>query len=224
VTRSKDQARRSYDALSKIYDHLSSSAERGFILRTIEMLGLHQGARVLEIGFGTGEAVLEIARRTAPDGRVCGIDISPGMRQLAVQKVRREGLTERVELVLGDGAALPYREDAFDAAFMSFTLELFDTPEIPAVLGECRRVLRPGGRLGVVAMTARTEREWPVKLYRWFHANIGWLVDCRPIDARRAVEKAGFAIDAHRVEHVFRLPIEIVVAQSAKSGRRGESS
>ena len=48
---------------------------------------------------------------------------------------------------------MPFANDSMDGVFMSFTLELFDTPEIPQVLGECNRVLRPAGRLAVVGMS-----------------------------------------------------------------------
>jgi demethylmenaquinone methyltransferase/2-methoxy-6-polyprenyl-1,4-benzoquinol methylase len=214
VTRSKEQARRSYDALSGMYDRLSSRTERREMLTALNMLQLTAGERVLEIGFGTGEAILEIARRTAPGGRVWGIDISPGMLGVAMAKVRREDLVARVELSLGDGAALPYAGNAFDAAFMGFTLELFDTPEIAVVLGACRRVLNPGGRIVVVAMSLRGERRWQLKLYEWFHDNVGWLVDCRPIDAQGALHDAGFEVYEARVEYMWGLPIEIVAAVS----------
>jgi SAM-dependent methyltransferase len=61
----------------------------------------------------------------------------------AEARLRRARLADRVELRLA----------SFDALFMAFTLELFDTPEIPLVLAECRRVRRSGGRLIVVALS-----------------------------------------------------------------------
>jgi demethylmenaquinone methyltransferase/2-methoxy-6-polyprenyl-1,4-benzoquinol methylase len=215
VTRTKEQARHSYNALSGIYDRLSSEAERRYTDAALDMLHLETGESVLEVGCGTGEAILDIAQRTAPGGHVYGIDISPGMLEVATSKARREDLTRRVELRLGDGADLPYDQGVFDAVFMGFTLELFDTPEIPVVLGECRRVLRAGGRIAVVAMSLRGERAWPVRLYEWFHENMGWLVDCRPIDAQGELMRAGFEVYEAVVGSMWRLPVEIVAARCA---------
>ena len=87
-------------------------------------------------------------------GHVVGLDISPGMREVATERLAHAGLAGRVDLQVGDGSSLAFADDSFDAVFLSFTLELFDTPELGVVLGECRRVLRPGGRFGLVRARA----------------------------------------------------------------------
>ena len=85
---------------------------------------------------------------------------------------------------------------------MSFTLELFDTPEIPRVLAECRRVLRPAGRLAVVSISREQPDDAMVKAFEWTHRHFPNLLDCRPIHARRSVEAAGFAVVSSEIQHL----------------------
>jgi demethylmenaquinone methyltransferase/2-methoxy-6-polyprenyl-1,4-benzoquinol methylase len=56
------------------------------------------------------------------------------MCNITQSKVEKAGFSERVQLICGDALQLPFSESSFNAIFMSFTLELFDTPEIPEVL------------------------------------------------------------------------------------------
>jgi ubiquinone/menaquinone biosynthesis C-methylase UbiE len=74
---------------------------------------------------------------------------------LTRSRVDRAGLTGRVALQQGDAAALPYAAHSFDPVFICFTLELFDTPEIPLILQQCRAVLRAGGRMVLVALAKK---------------------------------------------------------------------
>ncbi len=92
--------------------------------------------------------------------RVYGIDLSEGMCRVAESRVRKAHLSARVELTCGDAARLPYTEHFFDAVYMSFTLELFDTPEIPLVLGECSRVLWAGVVLGWLPCRSGERPRW----------------------------------------------------------------
>ena len=213
VRRSKAEAKTAYDRMSRWYDVLAGSGERQFVRLGLEKLATTEGQVVLEIGFGTGHALVVLAQAVGDSGKVYGIDISEGMLNVAREKLKAAGLAERVELRLGDAAQLPFQDRFFEGIFMSFTLELFDTPEIPVVLAECRRVLRSGGRLALVAMSKKGAGSLTLRLYEWVHEKLPQYVDCRPIFVRKALEEAGFQVIDSESRSMWGLPVEIMVAK-----------
>jgi demethylmenaquinone methyltransferase/2-methoxy-6-polyprenyl-1,4-benzoquinol methylase len=134
------------------------------------------------------------------------------MCELANREVSRHELADRVELTCGDAERLPYPDQSLDGVFMSFTLELFDTPEIPSVLAECRRVLAPGGRIAVVAVSKNGKADLVVKAFEWTHRHFPNLMDCRPIYVQAALEAAGFTIERAETRHMW-VPVEIVLGR-----------
>jgi ubiquinone/menaquinone biosynthesis C-methylase UbiE len=94
-----------------------------------------------------------LAQAVGDTGKVYGLDLSEGMRNVAQARIEKAGLADRVDLHLGDAVQLPFESDSFDAVSMSSVLELFGTPEIPFVLRQCRRVLHVGGRICVVSLS-----------------------------------------------------------------------
>lgn len=215
VKRSKQAAREAYNRISHIYDWLAGSSEIPFMRMGVGMLSVATGESVLEIGPGTGSALVELGTQVGPSGKVHGLDISAGMLHQAGTRLKKAGLYERVSLLQGDGAQLPYRNGSFSALFITFTLELFDTPEIPIVLSECQRVLKPHGRLGVVAMFKTQPVSWIVRLYEWFHELLPAYVDCRPINGFEMVQAAGFKLENRQVKSMWGLPVELLVARKA---------
>lgn len=215
VVRSKEKARANYDRLSRWYDIIAGSTEKKYRDIGLQKLAARPGERILEIGFGTGHCMLALAQAVGETGNVSGIDLSEGMLTIARERLRQAGLLDRVDLRVGDAAALPFAAGEFDGVFMSFTLELFDSPEIPIVLDQCYRVLRPGGRLSVVSMVKKAGTA--VKIYEWFHEKMPVAVDCRPIYAQTDLTNAGFNIQDVAALSMWGLPVEIILAQKGKS-------
>lgn len=210
VFQTKAQTRAFYNKISHVYDLLSERSEAPMRKAGLGLLRPKPGETVLEIGFGTGHTLLALAKAVGPKGRVLGVDLSDQMTKLAKQILSKAGFLERVRIRCGDATQLPYADESVDAIFSSFTLELFDTPEIPKVLRECRRVLRPDGRVVVVGMSKDGPNDPLINVFEWTHKHFPKFLDCRPIYVRQAIEAAGFIVRKSLTRHMW-IPVEIIL-------------
>jgi demethylmenaquinone methyltransferase/2-methoxy-6-polyprenyl-1,4-benzoquinol methylase len=207
-----------YDRISQAYDLLADANERAARVTGVHALELKPGERVLELGFGTGNEVLDLAELVGPTGGVAGIDISSGMLEVARKKLADRPPAAKIDLRVGDARSLPWPDGSFDAVYTSFTLELFPAADIPVVLAEARRVLRNGGRLGVVSMSVVKPGQSPSLLertYVWMHHHFPHIVDCRPIDVPAAVTAAGLRVVKTIDLVIWTMPVAAVVAEKA---------
>jgi ubiquinone/menaquinone biosynthesis C-methylase UbiE len=108
--------------------------------------GLHDGARVLDVGTGPGRVPLAIAD-SAPGLRVEGLDLSAEMIAQARRNATDAGLDDGVRFTVGDVADLPYPDAAFD--LIVSTISQHHWADATAGLRELRRVLRPGGQVWI---------------------------------------------------------------------------
>ena len=213
VHRTRAAARATYDALSRWYSLIAETGEKKHRTTGLRGLNTRPGERVLEIGPGPGQGMVALAKSAGDSGRVYGLDLSPGMLRVSQGRLAKTGLSDRTALVCADGVAPPFRAASFDAILMSFTLELFDTPEIPVILAACQRLLRPEGRICVVSLSKEGGAGLALQLYEWAHRQLPALVDCRPILVQQALAEAGFQITEAEVSSMWGLPVEIVQAR-----------
>ncbi len=142
-----------------------------------DALLLEVGDHVLDVGCGTGAAVVELTERVGQTGRVCGIDASELM---IAEATRRAADRTNITFEVGDATSLPYADSTFDACRSERTLQWLADPNL--AIAEALRVLRPGGRLAIVdtdwgtlaldhpdAEIARRYHaiHWPVPPNRW---------------------------------------------------------
>lgn len=204
ITRSKAQARRNYDRLSSVYDVLTAG-EKHLTEQGTALLNLQPGERVLEIGCGTGTGLQMLASPSDDDRLLVGLDLSHKML------LRSQAKIPAVGLVQGDGTHLPLHSQSFAVVFSAFTLELFSAEDIHCVLGECWRVLIPGGRLGLIAL-AQTPRTLALKLYELAHQLFPVAIDCRAIPLLSLLEENGFTILTATQSSTWGLPVAITLA------------
>jgi demethylmenaquinone methyltransferase/2-methoxy-6-polyprenyl-1,4-benzoquinol methylase len=143
-----------FDRIAPVYDVMNRVMTVGLDgrwRRATAEASVHPGDRVLDACCGTGDLALADARA---GGRVTGLDFSERMLERARRKAAQVTDCYKVEWVHGDLLALPFEDGSFDAATVGFGVR--NVEDLPAALRELRRVLRSGGRVGVLEITRPT--------------------------------------------------------------------
>jgi SAM-dependent methyltransferase len=109
------------------------------------------GMSILDLASGTGEPSLSLARKVAPTGKVTATDLSPGMLNALNSNAAAEGVTN-METEVCDAEKLPFPDASFDRVTSRFGVMFF--ADVPAALGEIRRVLKPGGSVAFLVWGA----------------------------------------------------------------------
>jgi demethylmenaquinone methyltransferase / 2-methoxy-6-polyprenyl-1,4-benzoquinol methylase len=158
------QVRAMFDRIARVYDRMNAlmtaGLDRRWRERAADLAALQPGARALDVATGTGDLALELSRRVGPDGEVVGVDFSEAMLELARRKA------PQLRFQAGNALDLPYRDGEFDAATVGFGARNFS--DLRRGLAEMARVVRPGGRVVVLEITApeRLPLSWFFSL--WF--------------------------------------------------------
>jgi S-adenosylmethionine-diacylgycerolhomoserine-N-methlytransferase len=145
------------DLMNRIYRHqryIYNATRKYYLLgrdRLIADIGARDGARVLEIGCGTGRNLILTARRYP--GAICfGIDLSTEMLETAASDISRAGLASRIRVAQGDATqfdpAALFGTAQFDRIFISYSLSMI--PPWQSVIDKAMAHLAPGGELRIV--------------------------------------------------------------------------
>jgi ubiquinone/menaquinone biosynthesis C-methylase UbiE len=205
-------ANRLYNEFAWAYDAVSWLVSAGHWDGWRKMALAHAcGERVLEVGFGTGDLLIEMAAR---GWNVYGFDLSPAMHRIAARKLRRRGLD--APRARGYTQALPFADGSFDTLIATFPAEYIVAPE---TLREAARVLAADGCFVIAGLTAQVE-----------HPLLRWLV--RPVygDVRdgvlayfeRMVAPAGFRVSVE-VEPAKWVRMPVVVLHKDTGCKRQEN-
>jgi demethylmenaquinone methyltransferase/2-methoxy-6-polyprenyl-1,4-benzoquinol methylase len=133
---------------------------------------------VLDIGCGTGDLSIAIAKRALEATEITGLDYSQPMLDIAKAKAEKAGLKGRINFVTGDADKLPFENNYFDCTAISFAFRnlTYNNPVCKPHLAEVLRVLKPGGRYVIVESSQpenRLIREIDHFYLRWFVNPVG---------------------------------------------------
>ncbi len=196
-----------YDRLGARYDWFTAY-EGHAKTRALELLDLQPGLRLLNVGVGTGKEHKVIEQRIAPTGIAVGLDLSQEMLKVT----QRRTLSP---LCQADARWLPFYSQSFDRLISTFTLDVIPTVELPGLLHDLWRVLKPGGRLVLVSLTEGVTLPSRAIVGLWklaYKISPVTCGGCRPLQLAQLVDQAGFTNIQSQVIVQLGIPSEILTA------------
>ena len=163
----KGQVEKMFNNISKEYDLLNRVISFGIDIswrkKIVRILKIKNPTNILDIATGTGDLAIELTKTNAK--KIIGLDISKGMLEVGIKKIKNKKLEQTIEMVIGDSEDLKYNDNFFDAITVSFGVRNFES--LNSGLSEILRVLKPNGTLVVLETSNPTK--FPFKqLYKFY--------------------------------------------------------
>ena len=153
-----------YDFLNHL---LSFGVDRCWRERAIDIVSAtHRNPRVLDVATGTGD--LAIAAMKLDPVHITGIDISEKMLESGREKVKKRGLSDKIDLIKGDSESIPFSDGSFDVAMVAFGVRNFS--DRLKGLAEMNRILNRGG-MAMILEFSRPER-FPFRQMYFFYFRV----------------------------------------------------
>ena len=156
------QVKQMFDSIAHSYDLLNHTLSLGvdkyWRRRAVQSVSDMQDCIILDVATGTGDFALQLSKKLGTR-LTLGIDLSKGMIERAKAKVEKRGGNEKVRFKVMDCLDLRFRDERFDLVSATFGIRNFS--DLEGGLKEMRRVLKPGGRLLILELTA--PRRFPMK-------------------------------------------------------------
>ena len=175
-TLEESQVQAMFDRIAGLYDRMNTVMTAGlhhhWRRRAADLAALAPGDRALDVATGTGDLAFELAGRVTPGGEVVGTDFSERMLELARVKAqdRSAGAGTQLTFEAANALALPFGDNEFDAATVGFGARNFS--DLPRGLSEMTRVVRPGGRVVVLEITAPQRPPLSTFFELWFDRGV----------------------------------------------------
>lgn len=127
-----------YDGLNRV---ISFGIDKKWRMKVLRLIAASKPKTILDIATGTGDLAILMAGLNAD--KIIGLDISTGMLEVGEKKIAALGLTDKIEMIVGDSEKMDFADDTFDAITVAFGIRNFEHLEVG--LKEIFRVLKPNG-------------------------------------------------------------------------------
>ncbi len=163
----KEQVEQMFDNVSTNYDFLNRVLTFGIDInwrkRVVKVVAENKPKQLLDIATGTGDFAIMLAKLN-PE-KVIGLDISQGMLDKGIEKIKNKKLESLIDMIQGDSENMPFKDNTFDAITVGFGVRNFEN--LDKGLQEIFRVLKPGGILAILE-TSQPE-SFPMKqLFKFY--------------------------------------------------------
>ncbi len=160
-TSKKEEVAEMFNNISKRYDFLNHFLSLGidklWRKKAIKKLRDLQPKKILDIATGTGDFAIAALKLNPTE--VIGVDISQGMLDVGIEKMKRKGVDHVIQMKIGDSEELPFEDGYFDALTVGFGVRNYENLE--KGLTDMLRVLRPGGK--AIILEFSKPKKFPMK-------------------------------------------------------------